>query len=48
MGYVAHADGVDAAFVSAGRWELEIAIERFPATARLDPPYDATSARVRG
>ena len=48
MGYVAHADGVDAAFVRAGRWELEIATERCPATARLEPPYDPTSARVRG
>jgi len=48
MGYVAHADGVDAAFVSAGRWELEVAMERFPATARLEPPYDPKSARVRG
>ncbi|HEU4370502.1 MAG TPA: FAD-dependent oxidoreductase [Methylomirabilota bacterium] len=47
MGYVAHADGVDAAFVHSGRWELEIATERFAATARLEPPYDPTSARVR-
>ena len=38
MGYVTHADGVDAAFVRAGRWELEIAMERFPATAQLEPP----------
>ncbi len=48
MGYVAHPDGVDAAFVRAGRWELEIATDRFLATARLEPPYDPTSARVRG
>jgi glycine cleavage system T protein len=48
MGYVAHADGVDATFVRAGRWELEIATERFPATAQLEPPYDPKSARVRG
>jgi heterotetrameric sarcosine oxidase gamma subunit len=47
MGYVAHADGVDAAFVRAGRWELEIAMERFPATAQFEPPYDPSSARVR-
>jgi len=48
MGYVTHPDGVDSAFVSAGRWELEIAMERFAATARLEPPYDPKSARVRG
>jgi 4-methylaminobutanoate oxidase (formaldehyde-forming) len=48
MGYVTHQDGVDAAFVRTGRWELEIATERFPATARLEPPYDPASARVRG
>jgi 4-methylaminobutanoate oxidase (formaldehyde-forming) len=47
MGYVADLDGVDAAFVRAGRWELEIATERFRATAQLEPPYDPTSARVR-
>jgi 4-methylaminobutanoate oxidase (formaldehyde-forming) len=47
MGYVAHPEGVDAALVRAGRWELEIATERFPATARLEPFYDPTSARVR-
>ena len=49
MGYAVHPDGVGAAaFVSAGRWELEIAMERFPARAQLEPPYDSTSARVRG
>jgi len=48
MGYVAHPDGVDAGFVRTGRWELEIATERFAATARLEPPYDPASARVRG
>jgi 4-methylaminobutanoate oxidase (formaldehyde-forming) len=47
MGYVAHPDGVDAAFVRTGRWELEIATDRFAATARLEPPYDPASARVR-
>jgi len=48
MGYVAHADGVDATFVSTGRWQLEIAMERFAATAYLEPPYDPKSSRVRG
>jgi glycine cleavage system aminomethyltransferase T len=48
MGYVAHPDGVDAAFVRAGRWELEIAMERVPARAHLEPPYDPKGSRVRG
>ena len=47
MGYVAHPDGVDAAFVRGARWELEIALERFAATAHLEPPYDPKSTRVR-
>jgi glycine cleavage system T protein len=48
MGYVAHAAGVDAAFLRSGRWELEIATERFAARAQLEPPYDPMSGRVRG
>ncbi len=48
MGYVVQPDGVDAAYVAAGRWELEIALERFAARAQLEAPYDPTSARVRG
>ena len=47
MGYVAHPGGVEAGFLRAGRWELEIATERVPAAARLEPPYDPTSTRVR-
>ena len=48
MGYVSHADGVEAAFVDSGRWELEIATERFAARAQVEPAYDPKSARVRG
>jgi 4-methylaminobutanoate oxidase (formaldehyde-forming) len=48
MGYVAHAAGVDAAFLRSGRWQLEIATERIDARAQLEPPYDPASARVRG
>jgi 4-methylaminobutanoate oxidase (formaldehyde-forming) len=48
MGYVAYPDGVDAAFVGAERWELEIATERFAARADLDAPYDPRGVRVRG
>jgi 4-methylaminobutanoate oxidase (formaldehyde-forming) len=47
MGHVAHADGVDGAYVESGRWQLEIATERVAARAKLEPPYDPKSARVR-
>ena len=47
LGYVAHSDGVSDAFVSSGRWELEIACERHRARAQLTPPYDPKSLRVR-
>jgi 4-methylaminobutanoate oxidase (formaldehyde-forming) len=47
LGYVAHPDGVTDAFVASGRWELEIAGERVPARASLEPPYDPRSLRVR-
>jgi 4-methylaminobutanoate oxidase (formaldehyde-forming) len=48
MGYVTNPEGVDAAFLRDGRWELEIATERFAASALLEAPYDPKSARVRG
>ena len=47
LGWVAHADGVTDAFVTSGRWEVEIACERVPARAQLAPPYDPKSLRVR-
>ncbi len=47
MGYVCHPEGVDKAFIEGGRFEVEIAAERVPATAHLRPPYDPKSKRVR-
>jgi 4-methylaminobutanoate oxidase (formaldehyde-forming) len=47
LGYVERVEGVDEAFVASGRWEVEIACERFAARAQLDPPYDPKSLRVR-
>jgi 4-methylaminobutanoate oxidase (formaldehyde-forming) len=47
LGYVRHAGGVDDRYLDSGRWEVEIACERFPARARLSPPYDPKSLRVR-
>ena len=47
LGYVEHEAGVTDGFVEAGRWEIEIACERFPARAQLGAPYDPKSLRVR-
>jgi len=47
LGWGATADGVTEAFVTSGRWEIEIACERWRARAQLAPPYDPTSLRVR-
>jgi glycine cleavage system T protein len=47
MGYVAHEDGVNANFVNAGSYEIEVACERIPARASLQPFYDPKSKRVR-
>jgi 4-methylaminobutanoate oxidase (formaldehyde-forming) len=47
LGYVHHAGGVDADFVRAGRYEIEVACERYPARASLRPLYDPRGERVR-
>jgi 4-methylaminobutanoate oxidase (formaldehyde-forming) len=46
LGWVAAADIVTPDFVRAGRYEIDIAGERVPATASLTPLYDPTNARV--
>jgi 4-methylaminobutanoate oxidase (formaldehyde-forming) len=47
MGHVEHEDGVNANFVNAGSYEIEVACERIPARASLRPFYDPKSERVR-
>ncbi|MFQ5784782.1 MAG: FAD-dependent oxidoreductase [Alphaproteobacteria bacterium] len=47
LGYVNHPDGVDAAFVKSGRYEIEVAGERVPAQASLRPMYDPKSERMK-
>ena len=48
LGYVARDDGpVTAEWVAAGHYELDIATERFTATASLKAPYDPGNARIR-
>jgi glycine cleavage system aminomethyltransferase T/glycine/D-amino acid oxidase-like deaminating enzyme len=47
LGYVHQPDGVDAAFVEHGRFEIGVALERYPAEASLRPLYDPASRRLR-
>ncbi|MBL8707818.1 MAG: FAD-dependent oxidoreductase [Rhodospirillaceae bacterium] len=47
MGYVHHKDGVDAAFIAEGKFEISVALKRFAAEASLAPMYDPKSARMR-
>jgi 4-methylaminobutanoate oxidase (formaldehyde-forming) len=48
MGYVENPDGiVDAAFLEAGRFEVEVAGERMPAQVTLRPFYDPANSRVK-
>jgi glycine cleavage system T protein len=48
MGYVANPDGVaDAAYIDEGTYEVEVAGERVPARASLQPFYDPKSLRVK-
>ncbi|MFO0997243.1 MAG: FAD-dependent oxidoreductase [Alphaproteobacteria bacterium] len=49
MGYVSNGGGpVDAAYVNAGRYEIEVMGSRVPATASLRPFYDPKGERIRG
>lgn len=45
---VEHEEGVTAQWLREGRWEVDVAGTRYPAEVSLRPPYDPTSARVRG
>ena len=48
MGYVCNPDGVvDAAYVDAGTYEIEVAGDRIAAQASLQPFYDPKSLRVK-
>lgn len=48
LAWVNHPDGVDAGFIRAGSYEIDVAGERFAATPHLRPPWDPTGARMRG
>ncbi|NMM45634.1 FAD-dependent oxidoreductase [Rhodospirillaceae bacterium KN72] len=47
MGYLTHPDGVDKALLAGGKFEVEVACERYPATVQLAPFFDPKSERVK-
>jgi len=47
MGYVESVERITPEWVAAGRYELEIAAERYPASASLRPFYDPSGLRIR-
>ena len=48
MGYVTNPEGIaDADYINAGTYDIEVAGERIPATASLQPLYDPKSLRVK-
>lgn len=46
-GYVTGPDGVNKAFLEAGSYELEVAMERVPCRIHTRPPYDPGMERVK-
>lgn len=48
MGYVADAGGVNDAWLSSGKWEVEIAWKRYPAAVQWRPWYDPKGERLKG
>jgi 4-methylaminobutanoate oxidase (formaldehyde-forming) len=48
MGYVNNPDGAaDTAYLSSGRYAIDVAGERLPATVHLKAPYDPRSERMK-
>ena len=47
MGYVEAPAGVSREWLEAGRWEVEVACERYAARVQLQPWYDPKSERIK-
>jgi 4-methylaminobutanoate oxidase (formaldehyde-forming) len=47
MGFVENEEGATPEFINSGRYEIDIAGERYPAKASLRPMYDPKNERVR-
>lgn len=48
MGYVSADAGVSAEWLASGRWEIEVACQRWPASVQLQPWYDPSNERIKG
>ena len=48
MGYVHAQEGVSAQWLASGRWEVEVACERYPASVQFEPWYDPKNLRIKG
>jgi 4-methylaminobutanoate oxidase (formaldehyde-forming) len=48
MGYVTASEDIDAAWLAAEPFEVEVAWQRYPAQAQLAPWYDPKGTRMRG
>jgi 4-methylaminobutanoate oxidase (formaldehyde-forming) len=46
LGYVNHSDGVNAAFIKSGAYEISINGQRYPATPHLRAPYDPERKKI--
>lgn len=47
LGYVGNKDGVDAAYVESGRYEIEVVGQRFGAKASLRPLFDPKNEKIK-
>ena len=47
MGYIECPDGVTMDYVNSGKFEIEVAGQRYPAKASLRPLYDPKAERVK-
>ena len=47
LGYVSNLAGVDQDYIDAGTYQIEVALDRIPAIASLQPLYDPASERIR-
>ena len=47
MGYVKNPDGVTKDWIEAGKWEVEIAWQRYPANVQLQSFYDPKGERIK-
>jgi len=48
MGYVECPEGVSAAWLESGTWEVEVAWKRYPVEVAFKAPYDPKGERIKG